>query len=410
MNKAISKKALRLYLIIGVVLMLVGQISLIFFEDLMDTEGGMYNMMNLLHQYGWLVLVLGASIFPAIFEEMAYRLWVKGKTVFKVISLVVMACFLLWQLFGINRWYYALAVWSVMAILYFMPVKERMRAHILIVSTSLLFALAHWHNFNISLFSIPYFIAILGGGFTFAALGLRFGFKYSMLGHFINNFLRFGIILYFIVGFNSIEGKGKDYSYELSTPDCLPQTEVRSPSATIYANNPADLLIKLSTAYSDTVFLGEVRGFGIYSLNIYGNKGAYYKEEIKQDILKKIDIEQKVEQQEGYTISLNPDRKYVGRAFVDKSEVSLLIMTGGKAAYQDTYVLEQAPKFVKYLWEKYQLPITLDKEVNSNASIEILAEFYAIKDKDEALEYLMNHPENGLLFEKKPITVVTYQM
>ncbi len=145
------------------------------------------NLMMHFRMFPVWVMLLYAVVIGPIFEELAFRLWAKGKMYATIISF---ALILIYVLAITQNFLIVLPVELVFAYLYFFY-KGKYKMHLLAITTSIVFGCIHIDNYA----GMPYkyipILIVIGIGMILSFIALRFGVRYAILLHIVNNFFAF---------------------------------------------------------------------------------------------------------------------------------------------------------------------------------------------------------------------------
>lgn len=408
MDKDISKKAMRTYLYIGIVMMVLGNVVLTCFSDVFPLKEKAMGAMDAMgYNYGWIAIFLMACVWAPISEELSFRLWVKkGKTA-RIISFILMSLMLTAGLFT-QGWAFVTTVVVIMGLIYFLPALRNSRIHLLFITSSVLFGLLHWSNFELGIGSVFYFSALIGAGFVFAFLAYRFGLRYSILGHFLNNLFAISFLIYGVMTFSTLEGKGPNYAYRLKAVKFVNVDDYTDKPQLSINGDPTKILAELSATNRDTIFLEDDDSGLLTQLEVFGDGSEINKQALKNQLISRLDLDQKVSTENGYVLFPLKTKMEAGESTTTREYV--LRLGADINDFKGKLVADQADEFIYYLWEQFQLPIVLSNDADMNMSVFLKADFYGIKDKDEALEYLRNSDNFRVEDASKPITVLKYIM
>ncbi len=221
---SILKTNNKVFLYIGILLYIIGTFALNYFDNnIPQTVSFQQPLFKVLHAFpAWLVYAI-LFILASVFEEFAFRGWIIKKKFWKYLSLTLVLTYLH---LVFDSLLLTAFVFPILFVIYFILKNEKLRLVLLIIFTSILFGIMHYPNYESwsKLFAI---FTLIGLSFILCYVGLRFGFIYTILGHFINNF----IALMFLTVFAHTNYVGKfentSYSAEInktSTFDLTDQT------------------------------------------------------------------------------------------------------------------------------------------------------------------------------------------
>ncbi len=159
-----------------------------------------------------LIVFAFTIIYASIFEEIAFRGWIIKRKIWKHISLSLIVFIVYYSFENILV---AIISGAVLFIVFYKIKDEKHKLVLSVLSTSLLFGIIHYANYTSwgRLFAI---IQLVGFSFIICYLGLRFGFIFCILGHFINNLLAMLMLTLFISKDYSGEFSNKTYSAEIT--------------------------------------------------------------------------------------------------------------------------------------------------------------------------------------------------
>lgn len=408
MDKEISRKTMRIYLYIGLLLFVGGNLIRTFFSEALELKAkAISDLSDMAYESGWYLTFLSACVLAPVLEELTFRLWVKKSKSLRWVSFVFLLITIL-AVFHPIAWWFASLLVVLMGLILFLPVLKNIRIHLLFISTSVLFGVMHWENYELGLGSFFYFSVLIGMGFVFAYLGKRFGFRYSILGHFLNNLWAISLMLYATITFPTLEGNTEKYTYRLKGVDFVQASLERKTPELLFNGSPTAILTALSPVNNDTVFLADKESELLTQLEIFGDTSHIDLQALKQQLLNKLQPEQVVKRVDAYT--LIPEQQTLASDATTTSREDLLSFTIDPDDYKLLYVEETASSFIHYLWKHFELPIVLDRKADPSSTIYIDADFYTIIHEEKVIEFLSKENGFGLSVTKETLPLVKYKM
>lgn len=182
-----TRRYLFCFLVLGIILWLTGFVYNLYFY--FDT-GRFYldilqqPLYERLLQFSPFIILFLTIIIAPLLEEIAFRLWTASNGLASVVSYIGLIFFT--HAFFKLIWLTILVIIIIGYALFFLK-KDKIRLTSLIVLTSVIFGFIHWANFNNGNSSFLGVLSLVGFGMILSYIGLRFGFKYSVLAHSLNN-------------------------------------------------------------------------------------------------------------------------------------------------------------------------------------------------------------------------------
>jgi len=140
-------------------------------------------VLKILNVFPPIIIFTMTLIYASIFEELAFRSWVMEKKIWKYVSLSLIT-YVVYSTFG--NIFFAIITGAALYFVFFRIKDQRMKIILSVVITSVLFGLIHYANF----YGWGKWLAMIqltGLSFILCYLGMRFGFGFAVLGHFVNN-------------------------------------------------------------------------------------------------------------------------------------------------------------------------------------------------------------------------------
>lgn len=379
-QKNTNKKLLRVILLIGILLYIIGSLIGVITNSLKDSFDQMYDTANMpiyqvMMQLPYVIVILMTVIVAPIMEEIIFRIWTKGKPKYDILSFVAIAAFC-YYISAFSLWVYIPMMLLLFCVFFFLKNRDSLRLILLVTVTSMLFGLSHINNDNGFWPQCSYILVTSGMGFVFAWIGLRFRFIYCILAHGLNNLLVtiiiFGLPMNttttFASGANTIEIKNDIFS-TYGRGESISNDSIKlGGTLSEMASNLAKSIYGTS---SDTIYLAYAgEDLKKYQLTVHAKNGPIDKKQLLHDFIahSKIDVDTVIE-----------------KAYVLKIKDTSLLRPNGR---QNTGF--QIRSLVSDCQKTHKIPLLYDQRYVAE-NIEPQKDYYSnffFATKEEACSYL----------------------
>ncbi|MDD4149808.1 MAG: CPBP family intramembrane metalloprotease, partial [Bacteroidales bacterium] len=332
------------------------------------------------------LILIGASVF----EEFAFRGWIIKKKFGKYLSFSLILTFLY---LGFESIWLIAIVSPILFFIFFVLKNEKLRLVLLIISTSILFGIMHYENYEswAKLFAI---IQLIGLSFILCYVGLRFGFIFTILGHFLNNLI--ALMLLTVFANTDYAGKFENTTYtaeisKISSFDFSSQMHWIFPDSISTNGYITEIASDLPSFKNGIIYKFEISDINRYLLIATSNS----EDKINEDQLFNDFV-----QHTGLVLDTSYSEAYI---MIIEDSLKLLNYLPPAENRQETNV-ESLSTSIR---EIYKLPLILDDDYR-NYSFDFDWKLYRIKSSEEFIDRL--NKECGILItkdSKKQATIVT---
>ncbi len=383
-----SKHKLLLY--VGLLAYLIGILFLNYFfkshGENINFQQPLFKILQAFPPYIVYVIILVQS---SVLEEIAFRGWIMKKKFWKYLSFSLILFFLY---MSFDNFILLAFVVPILFVIFFIIKNETLKTILLITFTSLLFGIMHYNNYE-SWARIFAIIQLIGLSLILCYIGMRFGFIYTIIGHFVNNLI--ALLLITIVFNTNYSGKFENTTYsaeitKISNLKFYNQTHWLFPDS-IYTNGYiTQIATELPPFKTDIIYKYSIADFNRYILSVKNKTGSNInKEQLFIDYINNTNLILDTTYTAAYTIKILDSLKLCSYKL--------------SKSYQKTNI----QSLTTSIRSIYELPIVLERNyINYNFNIDW--KILRIKSVQELINRLKN--EYGILLTKdneKRATIIT---
>lgn len=371
----------------GIFAFLLGFIALLFSDPNKNIEQPLFDI--LIHFPP--IFTLGLTlIFASIFEELAFRGWIIKNKAGKIISYIGI---ILYVYFIFKSILIISIVIPIIFVIFFILKNGKWKLILSVFATSLLFGIVHFENFTDSYTRIFAITQLIGLSFIISYVGLKFGFWYCILVHFINNLI--GMFILFVFLNTDYSGKFENTSYKAELSK-IQLTDLTFGSTSIkgYDTSSANLHITeiarfLAKDEKEIIFKNQITNLIKYKFTAIAKDSSINHDQLFEDFIKyaKLDLDTSYEQ--AYTITVS-------------DTVKLKNIKPSENTYQTD--IQNISYSIRSI---YNIPLILSNE-GKYPDFYFELKLLRIKDKDEFIKRISD--EYGILIQKdnqKKATIIT---
>ena len=381
----------KIFLYAGVITYLIGVIVLAFLSNNNSQEiNAQQPLFNILQVFPPFIVYVLILISASVFEEFAFRGWIIKKKFGKYLSFSLILTFLY---FGFENFWLIAFVSPILFFLFFVLKKEKLRLVLLVIYTSILFGIMHYENYEAwaKLFAI---IQLIGLSFILCYIGLRFGFVYTILGHFLNNLI--ALMLLTVFANTDYAGKFENTTYtaeisKMSSFDFSSQRRLTFPDSISQNGYITEIASELPSFKNDIIYKFEISDINRYLLVATSNS----EDKIKEDQLFNDFV-----QHTGLVLDTSYSEAYI---MIIEDSLKLLNYLPPAENRQETNIKTMS----RSIRDIYKLPLILDDDYR-NYRFDFDWKLLRMKSSEEFIDRL--HSECGVLItkdSKKQAIIVT---
>ena len=323
----------------------------------------------------YLVFLFVIFIAP-VYEELAFRFWVTGKRRAFWISAILIV------VFGLLMGFYLVIAIGAGLLVYLSlekPLKlTNAKGVVFFVLSSLSFALAHLSLDNPMMYSVIQVVYYMGVGGLFAYVGLRYGFRYSLVSHIL-----FNAVIVFIAFFADNQ-KDLHFTIDADTEVSLTANSIFSSRSSLdnvlnddsmyYEGTLTGILIGISPEKNQYLMVDN--GFGLYrhTLTATSKTGAIDRSNLRDALVERLPI--KIDTTEVDAFCLTFDEQFDGGA------------PNPKENKQKPHSLNSLAYMIRM---NHKLPVLVcDTLEQQDKLVQIDIDFYFIKSESALKTYLQD--------------------
>jgi membrane protease YdiL (CAAX protease family) len=388
-EKIINKNKIFLYL--GIFAYLIGILLLYLFSNFSPQETTPQQpLFKILQAFPPLFVYFLVLIQASVIEEFAFRGWMIKRKFGKYLSFSLIITFFY---IGFGSLLLILIITPILFVVFFILKNKKIRLVLLILSTSILFGLMHYHNYEswAKLFSI---IQLIGLSLILCYVGLRFGFIYTILGHFINNLIALSMLTLFANSNYTCEFDGTTYNAKITKISSLEFSDQASWifSDSISANGYITQIASELPSFNNTI----IYFYSITDLNRYNlivtqkSNDGINKDQLFKDYIKYTGLILDTAYSEAYVLDITDTLKLINHSPPPETT-------------QETHI----QSLTTSIRSIYELPLILDDNY-IDYSFSLDWKLFRIKSSEEFVNRLKN--EYGILLTKdstKKATIIT---
>ncbi len=359
MKKETNSINSKYYLIIGVVLYLIGFLTVnIFSDNTVNSQEGLLKMMGEIKYF--LVVFIFIVIIAPIMEELAFRLWLTERkyTKYTSLSLITAVSYLAFHSVTVSVIIFILLLFS-----FFFFKKKSLTQMLSVTLTSLIFAVFHYHNFSHSARWFL-FIELTGIAFILSYVILRFGFIYGVLLHSVNNLIALSMLLAFSSNYSGVF-ESDDYTAQLEKQSIFKAFNLSSTSYStkdslvIESASLTSIALDLLPFESNVIYKTSPSSFTNYNFIAYSKLGQpINKILLFNDFIKQAHIITDTAWVPAYTMQV-ADSVKLSRYISSKGGISLEYFCSYLRLVQDVPLLLEIPSSFLHLNFKFDTDIFL---------------------------------------------------
>lgn len=376
MNKT-TKNLNKYFLYFGIFAFILGYISLPFGEQNENPQQPLFQYLLIFPPIISLGLVL---VVASVFEELAFRGWIIKNKAGKIIS--YMGIIMLIQL-TFNSLLLSALLSPILFVLFFIIKNEKWKLILSVIATSLLFAIMHFNNYSDTFTRIFAIIQLIGLSFIICYVGLRFGFLYCILVHFINNLLAMIVLFIFLSTDYSGNLENSTYQAQLSkTP--LTDIKFRNFNFTGYDtitlnSHITEIAQSLAGDERNVIFRSYISNLIKYKFTAVAKNDTINQKQLFEDLVKHANLKLDTTYELAYVLSISDTVKLNNIEQFDNSYKTSI--------YSLMYSIR----------EIYKLPVIIQNE-DYNSLFNFDFKVLRIRDKEEFTKRLKD--EYGINIEK----------
>lgn len=359
------------FLYIGLILYLssfiLSSIYQLFYDKSSSSQDLLYNFFI---EFPAIVFIVLAVVLAPIIEEFIFRGWITKNRILTIISFIGMVVF---SYMALNI-YAAILIFVILLYVNFKIASDK-KVLVFVIVNSLIFTLAHKTEFQFDFFALFALTQILGLSFLINYFGLKYGFRYSILVHIINNFIAV-VVFSFLLNNKSLEIKENNYQVNIERDYSLFSKKGQKISrfcvSLIYGNkNIPDTI----------VYKEKIKNIVKYNINYQGEYGDNIKYDIFNKIVEEFNLKLDTVYENPYVFSVIDSIKFYNNQSKTK---------------KDSYDIDfmQIDHFIDQIRSLYKIPLIK----NINEKVE-----FVYVDRSKILKYQMSktEKENAEIFINK---------
>ncbi len=378
----------KIFLYIGVATYIIGIVLLNFFANNnsqgLDAQQPLFKILQILPPFFIYAIIL---VQASVFEEFAFRGWIIKRKFGKYLSFALILSSLY---FSFESILLIVIVSPVLFFIFFVLKKEKLRLVLLIVSTSVLFGIMHYANYEswARTFAI---IQLIGLSFILCYIGLRFGFVYTILGHFLNNLI--ALMLLTVFANTDYAGKFENTTYtaeisKMSSFDFSSQMCFTFPDSISENGYITQIASELPPFKSDIIYQYSITDLNRYSLIATSkSENTLNRDQLFNDFIQLTELILDTSYSQAYVLTIEDTLKLLNYVPILENK-------------QETNI-ESLSISIRDI---YNLPVVLDDDY-INYSFDFDWRFFRIKSSEEFIDRINN--ECGILLTKDPKTQAT---
>ncbi|HNV82542.1 MAG TPA: CPBP family intramembrane metalloprotease [Tenuifilaceae bacterium] len=220
-----------------------------------------------------LLFILIILVIVPFVEELIFRYWTKKKKhsiIFSFFAISIFA-YLYTQNIFLTLTVAAFSLYSFIILL-----KNKDKTMPSMITTSLVFALAHFDKFSLTIHAMAMFATLLGLALILSYIGLRKKFYFCIITHGAYNSLA---LLPIMIPTNSdiifFKGESFDANIQKASPFNSKGNSIISKDTIRYVDYLAKLVTQLTNYNNDTIYKTNIKDFSKYVLCVQSKEGRY---------------------------------------------------------------------------------------------------------------------------------------
>jgi len=375
--KKIFENTEKLFLYTGIFAFLLGLVLLSYCGKHENSQQPLFVYLMIFPPIFSLSLVL---VFASIIEEFAFRGWIIKNKAGKIVSYIGILVFMY---LTFNSYLLLSLISATIFVVFFIIKNDKWKTTSRIIITSLLFGLVHFYNYSDSFTRLFSIIQLIGLSFIISYVGLKFGFWYCTLVHFLNNLI--AMLILFIFLNTDYTGNFENNSYQAKltktplTDFSFGSMNVTSNKFISYNSHITKIAERVADHGSKTIFKSHITNLTKYKFTAIAKKDTINQKQLFDDIIKHANLKLDTTYEEAYIMSISDTAKLYNIKELENTYLSSM----------DVLMIS--------IRDIYNIPLIIENSITYpmfNLDINVLQ----IKSKQDLIKHLRD--EYGINIEK----------